>query len=162
MISNNLQKPEIKKEKVVHAGKNNSIVPFYCMDSQEVDFIREKIKSNKEYLSKCTSQSLYKKIEKDTIFLENNILPILLAKTNLFFNDTTKLFVNSLDKAIQSECNALLFYTQISDNYKVKPKLAVSNIRDNPDELGNSVSVFAVNLGETIDNFEYPYFNVQA
>jgi HD superfamily phosphohydrolase YqeK len=119
-------KPEKSEVKEVQVVK----VPFYCSDSLESDWIREKIKSNKEYLSKCTNKALYLKVEKDTLFLENHILPIILAKSNLFFNDSTKLFVQSLDKAIQSECNSMVMYLPINENYTDRPKAGVSNCKD--------------------------------
>lgn len=117
-----------KKEKSVEPKAPK--VPFHCIDSMEVDFIRNKIKQNKLYLEKCTSQAAYKKVEKDTLFLENNILPILLAKTSLFHNEATKLFVKTLDAAIQSECNSMLMYLPINENYTDRPKAGVSNCKD--------------------------------
>ena len=88
--------PIAKKAKALEAEpkKSSPKIPFYAQDSSEVDFIRQKIEQNKQYLSKCTSASLYKKVEQDTLFLENHILPVLLSKTNLFFNDIAKKVVN--------------------------------------------------------------------
>ena len=119
--------PKIEPEKKVEKAK----VPFHLNDSVEADWIKAKIKSNKEYLSKCNSKSLYQKVEKDTLFLENNILPIIQAKTNLFFNEITKKFVNYFDAAIQNGCNSLAMYIPINDQYIDNPKVAIANCRQN-------------------------------
>jgi hypothetical protein len=118
-------KPEKKGVKDVEHPK----VPFYCADSMEADAVRQMIAYNKEYLSKCTNKALFQKVEKDTLFLENNILPIILAKSNLFFNDSTKLFVQSLDKAIKAGCNSMVMYLPINENYTDHPKAGVSNCK---------------------------------
>ena len=118
--------PKIQPEKKPSKAK----IPFHLSDSLEADWIKQKIKSNKEYLSKCTSKSLYQKVEKDTLYLENEILPIIQAKTNLFFNELTKLFVNSLDEAIQNNCNAVVVYLPIKEDYEDKPKAGIANYKN--------------------------------
>lgn len=127
MIEINQQKPIIHKEKAVAAPK----VPFHLSDSVEADWIKKKIKTNKEYLLKCTSQSLYKKVEADTLYLENNILPIIQAKTNLFYNEFAKVFINYLNAAIENNCNSLVMYLHINENYIGNPKAGIANCKQN-------------------------------
>ena len=158
-----IDQEELSKKTVAPTEKKQEATkstPIYAQDSQEVEFIRQKIKQNREYLAKCTSAAAYKKVEKDTLFLENNILPILLTKTNLFYNDTVKLFVLAFDKAVNNGCNALLHYAQIRDDYETRPKLAMFNQRKEFDKLGVKITTFAVIQGENSDNFDYPYFDV--
>lgn len=142
--------PEQKERKEKAVQK----IPFHALDSAEVDFIRQKIKKNREYLASCTNAGAYKKVEADTLFLENNILPILLAKTNLFFNDSVKEFVCSLDKSVQANCNAMLYYAPIKDEYEDFPLLSKVNSRSKPDKLDTVIHIFAVPEGENCDMFE--------
>ena len=121
-----------------------SNIPFQTMDSTEVDFIRQKIEANKAYLSKCTNQGQYRKVEKDTLFMENQILPVLLSKTNLFYNELTKKFIHYLDCAIQNKCNSLVVYLPIDDNYMGNPKAGIANCRQNK-EFG-SMGAVDINL----------------
>lgn len=140
-------------------------IPYHLQDSIEADFIREKIAANKAYLEKCTNAALYRKVEKDTLFLENNILPIILTKTNLFYNEAAKKFVSYLDRAVQSECHALNIYYPISDKYTNEIKVGVGNCRQNKEfgslgavdvyvEIvsmeGNEVPISAILLENTI------------
>jgi len=115
-------KPIAKKKESIKVN-----VPFNLHDSLESDWIKNKIKSNKEYLLKCTSKALYQKVEKDTLFLENEILPIIQAKTNLFFNDLTKKFVSSLNGAIENKCNSVVIYMPIDENYTDNPTAGIVN-----------------------------------
>ena len=109
---------------------HSAAIPFHAVDSSEVEFIRAKIAQNREYLKKCANVALYKKVERDTLYMENNILPVLLAKTNLFYNDVTKKFVKAVDAAIQHECNAVVAYLPINPNYVERPKVAMVNYFD--------------------------------
>jgi len=126
-------KQPILKPKSEAKHEISTSIPFYAMDSTESDWIKQKIKSNKEYLSKCTSKSLYQKVEKDTLYLENHILPIIQAKTNLFYNDLAKKFISSLDDAFQKNCNAIVVYLPINENYSENPKAGIANYgKENP------------------------------
>ena len=130
-------------------------IPVYCSDSPEVDFIRKKISDNKKWLETCKTQAAYNKVQEDTLFLENNILPILLTKTNIFYQESVKQFATSLDKCVQEGHNALLFYSPIREDYTEYPTLGIHNTRSEPDKLGNKVSVFAVNDGDNSDMFDF-------
>lgn len=129
MIDITQKKPTFKPEPVEKIAPVK--VPFHLQDSIEADWIKEKIRANKEYLSKCQSKSLYQKVEKDTLYLENNILPIIQAKTNLYFSEAIKVFASYLDAAIAKECNSLVIYLPIQENYIDQPKAGIANCRKN-------------------------------
>lgn len=150
---------KVAEKKEAPTSEKIAKIPFYCIDSAEVEFIREKIKANKEYLSKCSNLAAYKKVEKDTLFLENNILPVLLAKTNLFYNESTKLFIQSLDKAVQAECHSMLMYLPINPNYTDRPKAGVANciekINKTPDTVQLRADFYLYNNDGNAAPFEY-------
>lgn len=119
-----------KAKEVIPATEKAKIkTPFYLSDSNEADWIKDKIKANKEYLLKCQSKTLYQKVEKDTLYLENQILPIIQLKTNLYYAEAVKLFITSLDKAVENGCNSLIMYLPINEQYTDKPKAGVSNCK---------------------------------
>ena len=150
--------PIAKKAKATESEPKKAApkIPFHAQDSAEVDFIRQKIEQNKQYLSKCTSAGLYKKVEQDTLFLENHILPVLLSKTSLFFNDIAKKVVKSVDDAFQNQCNAIVVYAPINENYTDNPKAGIANY-SNPQELPVKVraDLYLYNLDGNSAPFEY-------
>ena len=72
--------------------------------------------------------------------MQNEILPILQAKTNLFYNDLAKKFISYLNLAVENNSNAIAIYLPINENYKDAPKISIGNCRQNK-KFGTSGAV---------------------
>ena len=99
------------------------------VDSRESEWIRDKIARNKAYLLKCTNTAQYRIIQQDTLFLENNILPIVLANTMIVHDEVQKYFIRCFDTAVQHKCNALLAFIPINEDYTNVPIVGIANER---------------------------------
>jgi len=56
-------------------------------------------------------------------------LPILLNSTILYHSEATKYFIRAFDAALSQECNGMLIYLPIREEYEDRPVIGVSNCR---------------------------------
>lgn len=124
----------------------NKYLPL-LFESREVEWVRRKIEKNKSFLSKCSSESQFRAVQADTLFLEKEILPILLNNTMLYHSEATKLFLMAFDAAIQHQCNGVLIYVPIREDYENQPVIGISNRRaDLPFGTPGALEIEIVNI----------------
>lgn len=118
------------------------------IESYEVDRLRELIESKKRYL-KIASENSKKKIQSEILFLQNDLMPIMLRETTLFHNELAQYFEKSLSKVIDWKCDAMLLFLPLSNDLGEICKVGVINpksqmVGDNPIE---SIDVAIDSLG---------------
>lgn len=98
--------------------------------SIEEKWLVEKIEKNIKFLQTCKNPAQYRAVEKDTLFLKNHILPIILKNTSLVWDEIIRYVVKCVQTALKYKCNGLILYVPLSDNYKDKPLIGIANSRD--------------------------------
>lgn len=100
---------------------------FY--DSSEAKDLRKLIDSKKKYLSKIKIEYSFQQTQKEIMFLEKDILPIVLANTNLQHSEVAKYMVCAFDKALEYKCNGMFAYIPIDESYTERPLIGIANCR---------------------------------
>jgi hypothetical protein len=124
--------------------------------SYESDELKKLILSKRQYLSKLQGFA-YKQLQKEILFLENNVLPIILRDTNIEHSEFSKYCIRAYETAVQFHCNGLLIYQHLMDDYTEQPIIGIANESDKPkgtgamtiyiDNMdGNGVSMKPINL----------------
>ncbi|OAV68881.1 hypothetical protein Barb6_02044 [Bacteroidales bacterium Barb6] len=91
--------------------------------------LRKEIADDKAYLAKIQGGKQYPFLQGKILFHENDVLPIVLADTNLRHNGFAKYAVKAYDAALQLNCNGLLLYYPIEDDYAEQPIVGIANPR---------------------------------
>ena len=86
------------------------------------------------YLKKLDSNKFaFLQTQKEILFLEKDILPIVLNNTSIIHNEVYKYFIRAFDTALSQKCNSMLMYLPIDENYIDRPKIGIANLRANMD-----------------------------
>jgi hypothetical protein len=100
-------------------------------DSHEALALRKMIDNKKKFLVSIKSEFSFQQIQKEILFLENEVLPIVLSSTNIIHSEFCNYAILSLDTALKCRCNGLLMYQPIEENYTDRPIIGVVNKRAN-------------------------------
>lgn len=109
-------------------GKGTRMIKFF--DSPEAEKLKKLISDKKLYLSKLDNNKFaYQQTQKEIIFLEKEILPVVLYDTNIIHSEVARYAAKALEAAFQYRCNGLLVYFPIDDKYDDRPIVGVANPR---------------------------------
>jgi hypothetical protein len=100
-------------------------------DSHEVLALRKMIENKKKFLLSVKNEFAYQQIQKEILFLENEILPIVLRNTNIIHSEFGKYAILAYDTALKYRCNGLLMYQPLEENYTDRPIIGIVNKRAN-------------------------------
>lgn len=103
-------------------------------DSYEVEKLRKLIENKKSYLKTIQGNNkafAFQSIQKEILFLQNEVMPILLRETSILHYEFMKYATRCLDKAIQQKFNGLILYQSLYDNYEDQPVIGIANERQN-------------------------------
>lgn len=103
-------------------------------DSYEVEKLRKLIENKKSYLKTIQSNNkafAFQSIQNEIMFLQSEVMPILLRETSILHYEFMKYATRCLDKAIQQKFNGLILYQSLYDNYEDKPIIGIANERQN-------------------------------
>ena len=98
-------------------------------ESPEAEQLKKLIADKKQYLSKLSNGFAYQQTQREILFFEKKILPIVLYDTNVIHSEVARYAVKALDTAFQYKCNGLLVYFPIDDKYDDRPIIGVANPR---------------------------------
>ena len=99
-------------------------------DSPETEKLKKLISDKKVYLSKLDNNKFaYQQTQREILFLENEILPVVLYDTNVIHSEIARYAVKALEAAFKYNCNGLLVYFPIDDRYDDRPTIGVANPR---------------------------------
>lgn len=100
-------------------------------DSYQAEKLKKMISDKKLYLPKITNQFTFRQVQSEILFLDTEILPIVMRNTNLIHSEFSNFSVRAFDTALQFKCNGLLMYQPIDENYVDRPIIGVINSRAN-------------------------------
>ena len=103
-------------------------------DSYEVEKLRKLIENKKSYLKTIQGNNkafAFQSIQNEIMFLQNEVMPILLRETSILHYEFMKYATRCLDKAIQQKFNGLLLYQSLYDDYEEQPIIGIANERQN-------------------------------
>ena len=101
-----------------------------CYDSFESEELKKLIDNKKQFLAKQTNATAAKHLQREILFLQNEILPVVLNNTTIIYQEIVKYVIKSYEAGVKYKCNALLAYLPITDEYTERPIVAVANCRD--------------------------------
>lgn len=100
------------------------------IQSDETEKLKELIKKKKDYLSTLKSDRQAKRLQEEIMFLQEDILPIVLRRTNIMHSEVAKFTTQSFDELIDSKyakCyNGMLLYIHFNDD--IKPPFSIPHI----------------------------------
>lgn len=102
-------------------------------DSYEVEKLRKLIENKKSYLKTIqgNNKAFAFQLQKEIMFLQSEVMPILLRETSILHYEFMKYATRCLDKAIQQKFNGLILYQSLYDDYEDQPIIGIANERQN-------------------------------
>ena len=102
-------------------------------ESYELEKLNKLIQEKMEFFKKSKSEFAQKKLQKEILFLKNDILPIVLQETTLLFSEITKHLNTKILEAVQANANAIVVVIPLKDSNDNTIKIATVNPhKDNP------------------------------
>jgi hypothetical protein len=99
-------------------------------DSAEAEILRKLIANKEDYLQKLSNKFAYQQIQKEILFLKNDILPIVLNNTNIVHSEVSKTATMALEEGLKYNINNLLIHIPINENYINNPVIGIYNPRE--------------------------------
>lgn len=100
------------------------------IDSFESEKLQKLIDNKKDFLAKQTNEFAKKKLQEEIMFLENDILPIVLTETTILFSDVNRYVTEKIRQAIKMECDAMLLLIPLRDDVPEKYIIGVANPKE--------------------------------
>ena len=110
----------------LYLGKGATMSKY--IDSFEVEALKKLIASKEQYLQKTTGNT-YQIIQREIMFLKNDLLPIIQRNTNILHSEFGKYAIRGYETALQYKCNGLIIYQPIDENYIDSPIVGILNNR---------------------------------
>lgn len=99
-------------------------------DSFESEKLTKLIADKKEFLKKQTNDFARMKLQEEVLFLERDILPIVLNETTLFYGDAIRYVIEKLKKAIKLKCDAMLCLIPLTENIQETYVIGIANPKE--------------------------------
>ena len=116
-------------------------------ESQEATTFRKLIDSKKKYLATIKLEFYYQKEQKEIMYLEKIILPIVLNNTSVNHSEFARYAINCFDLALSKRCNGLLIYQPIELQYNEQPIIGICNsMANSPYRTPGAIDVFVDNM----------------
>lgn len=97
--------------------------------SYEVEQLIKYIDNDKKYLTKATNPKQVQILKARIMYFQDYVLPILLRSTEPVYSEIAKYAILCYKKAVEKNCNALLVYIPITDEYNGAPRIGIANCR---------------------------------
>ena len=94
--------------------------------------LKKLIKEKKNYLEKITNDYARRKQQEEIIFLERDVLPIVLGGTSLLYWEVLKHVASRLSEAVEVNADALLMVLPLTRKPKEEYIVAVDNVKACP------------------------------
>lgn len=102
-------------------------------ESYELEKLNKLIQNKEKELSRPKPEFAQKKLQKEILFLKNDIRPIVLKETTILFSETTKYLNTKILESVQANANAIVMVMVLKDSKDNTIKIATINPhRDNP------------------------------
>jgi len=117
------------------------------VESDESEKLQKLIENKKQFLRKQTNEAAAKHLQREIMFLEKDILPIVQSESTILFYECGKYFNRCMDAAMKFKCNGALIYVPIHEMYNEQPEIAVFNARElDPIGTHGAVSIEIINM----------------
>lgn len=100
------------------------------IDSFESEKLQKLIADKKEFLKKQKNDFARKKLQQEILFLENDILPIVLTETTLLFNEANRYVNEKMRKAIDMKCDAMLCLIPLRNDIQENYLIGIANPKE--------------------------------
>ena len=95
-------------------------------ESLEAEKLDRLIEDKKDYLTKLDNDFARKKVQEEILFLEE-LLPIVLNETMVYYNEITKALVKKIHEAVKQDANVLFALIPLTDSTEDTIKVATVN-----------------------------------
>lgn len=95
-------------------------------DSWEAEKLDRLIEEKKDYLSKLDNNYARKKVQEEILFLEE-LIPIVLNETMVYYNEITKALVKKIHEAVKQDANVLLALIPLTNSTEDTIRVATIN-----------------------------------
>ena len=102
----------------------------YLLDSIESEALKKMIDDKRKFYHKQVAAGNIRAaqfLQNDIMFLEDDILPVVLRNSNYLHGDMCNILVRAFEVAVKFDCNGLLFYVPIKADYTDQPKVGIFN-----------------------------------
>lgn len=96
-------------------------------NSIEIQWVISKIEKNKNFLKTCNNPTQHRAMERETLFLQNQILPIVQRETSLLHYEIANYVQRNAAEAIKCKCDALLVFIPLSSELADTCLIGVAN-----------------------------------
>ena len=96
------------------------------IDSWEAEKLDRLIEEKKEYLTKLDNDFARKKVQEEILFLEE-LLPIVLNETMVFYNEITKALVKKIYESVKQDANVLFALIPLTNSTEDTIRVATIN-----------------------------------
>jgi len=104
----------------------------YEYNSFESEKLIKLIENKKVFYKNQKNEEAKKFLQREIIFLENEILPIVLKETSIFYAEISRLTTLYYKKASDYNCNGIIVYMPLKSEYEKMPKIGIANCMDLP------------------------------
>lgn len=99
-------------------------------ESFESERLQKLILNKKDFLKKQTSDFARKKLQEEIMFLEKDILPIVLHETTILYNEANRYITEKIRRAIDLKCDAMLLLIPLRDDVPANYIIGVANPKE--------------------------------
>jgi len=108
-------------------NSNNSKI---LIESFEAEKLKKLIADKKEFLKRQQNDFARKKLQQEILFLENDVLPIVLTGSTILYNEVNLYVTQKLRQAIDLQCNALLCLIPLREDIPQQYVVGIANPRE--------------------------------
>ena len=113
------------------------------VESIEVEKLTQLIQEKKKDFERPKPDFVQKKLQREILFLENEILPIVQNETTILYSEMTKHLNNKIGEAIKQDANLIVMLIPLTDSKDNTLRIATVNPnKDNPLE-GVEIDIYA-------------------
>jgi len=116
------------------------------VDSFEVEKLKKLIDNKVQYQAKQTNKVAAQYQQEEIMFLKRDILPLVEAGSQILTYELSKHYARALSAAIKLDCNGLVHYTGLNDDYKDRPRIAIVNPKDLAIGTPGAVLISIINM----------------
>lgn len=108
-------------------NSNNSKI---LIESFEAEKLKRLIDDKKAYFAKATNPYAKQRLQQEILFLENDILPIVLTGSTLLYNEANRYVTQKSQQAISMNCDALLCLIPLREDIPQRYVVGIANPRE--------------------------------
>ncbi len=113
-----------------HKDNRNSNNSKILIESFEAEKLKKLIADKKEFLKRQQNDFARKKLQQEILFLENDVLPIVLTGSTILYNDINRYVASKTRQAIDMRCDALLCLIPLREDIPQQYVVGIANPKE--------------------------------